>query len=155
MRVQNQASKCDFGDSALSAREKSILDKIIQCAPNVLRNKLLEKENLSLNKAFQSVNYQAREMSRAVASPTTVNRVYQRPQRTNLCNYCGLGEHRGNDGGCPAWNKFCMTCGNKGHFARCCKKKRQNHESASGSRENYTKRQKVRMIEGDDQEEQR
>lgn len=164
LRVQKQAAKCDFGSNTMSAKEKSVLDKIIQCAPNILRNKFFEKENLTLDKAirmvntFQSVNYQTSAMSRGLGNLTEVNRVYSKPlrreqnQRNDSCNRCGSHYHRGNDDKCPAINKFCMSCGDKGHFARCCRKRKFNQDGFASSSQGYPKRQRVRMIETEEQE---
>lgn len=69
LRAQKKAASCGFGSDVATANEKSILDKIIQCAPNALKNRLFEKERLTLDMAinmvntFKSVNYQAQAMS--------------------------------------------------------------------------------------------
>lgn len=167
LRVQKQATKCDFGTNVSTAKEKSVLDKIIQCAPIKLKNKLLEKEDLTLDKAismvnsFQSVNYQSREMSKGPGNLSDVNRVYSRPQRptfrqnqsqgyshNNACYRCGSFYHKGNDNQCPALRKFCMSCGRKGHFSRFCNKRTNDNYLAN---QNHPKRQRVNMIEDEEQ----
>ena len=37
------------------------------------------------------------------------------------CKFCSYSHNRGN---CPAFNKFCNTCGKRGHFSTCCCQKR-------------------------------
>ena len=58
-------------------------------------------------------------------------RKYYRSQERNPnlevivnCKFCS-GTY--NKGSCPAYGKICNNCGNKGHFAKCCTKKKSIH----------------------------
>ncbi|XP_058827498.1 uncharacterized protein K02A2.6-like [Topomyia yanbarensis] len=55
-RVQQKAEKCTFGKSVLESRQIAVVDKIIQFAPGDLREKLLEKENLTLDESSRNTN---------------------------------------------------------------------------------------------------
>ena len=37
------------------------------------------------------------------------------------CKFCSKTQNKGS---CPAYGKICNNCGNKGHFAKCCTKKK-------------------------------
>lgn len=89
LRVQKRAENCDFGSDSTNAKEKSVLDKIIQCAPNELRNKLFEREKLTLDVAIhmvnthQSLKYQTRAMASSSTSDLSgVNRVFSTDQQS-------------------------------------------------------------------------
>lgn len=43
----------------------------------------------------------------------------------NSCLYCGMQHPRGK---CPAFNRFCSSCGQKGHYRRFCTNRRNIHE---------------------------
>ena len=40
------------------------------------------------------------------------------------CKFCSRTHNKGS---CPAYGKICNNCGNKGHFAKCCTKKKGIH----------------------------
>ncbi len=46
------------------------------------------------------------------------------------CHNCGWGEHKSKEN-CPAKDKECTFCKSKGHFAKVCKKKKQQESSKS------------------------
>ena len=41
-----------------------------------------------------------------------------------------------NNGSCPAYGKICNNCENKGHFAKCCTKKKGIHSLNQECRDN-------------------
>ncbi len=43
IRIRREAYKCNFGDNKNESKEINILDKIIEVAPNEIKEKLLEK----------------------------------------------------------------------------------------------------------------
>lgn len=43
--------------------------------------------------------------------------------RRGPCSRCGFDDHF--NGQCPAWDKTCDNCKKRGHFARCCRQRRQ------------------------------
>ncbi|XP_055543303.1 uncharacterized protein K02A2.6-like [Wyeomyia smithii] len=84
LRVQQKAEKICFGKTALESRHIAVIDKIIQYTSNDLRQKLLEKEILTLDdttkiiNAFQAVRYQSAKMNDkgpGNRTPTAVNRI--------------------------------------------------------------------------------
>lgn len=149
LRVQQKAEKCSFGKTETESRHIAIVDKIIQYTSDDLRQKLLEKERLTLDEAikvinaYESVRYQSAKMNSKSIRGTfnrpyepersTVNRLYEnssRPPSTNpstnqRCTRCGYRRHRTLED-CPAWNKPCLRCRNVGHFKSVCNTKMVN-----------------------------
>ncbi|XP_062557521.1 uncharacterized protein LOC134222381 [Armigeres subalbatus] len=129
LKVQQKAEKCSFGKSEVESRHIAIVDKIVQYASDELRQKLLEKETLTLDdtmkivNAYQSVRYQASRMT----TKTPNNHVYKlydaakSDARTNArCLRCGYKIHIRKDQ-CPALTKTCLKCHKVGHFQSVCK----------------------------------
>ena len=56
LRVQSQAEKCSFGCSELKSREMVIMDKMVAGLPDDLRRKVLEKEDIDLDKLTRMIN---------------------------------------------------------------------------------------------------
>lgn len=136
LRVQQKAEKCYFGKTDTESRHIAILDKIIQYSSEELRQKLLEKEKLTLDDAMktvnahQSVRYQAEKMSSNVTNkaptPTVVNRMYDGNRKDGEssgsqrgCRQCGYPSHR-NGESCPAADRKCLRCNHVGHFRSVC-----------------------------------
>lgn len=132
LRVQNKAEKCSFGKTEIESRNIAVMDKIIQFTPDDLRQKLLEKEVLTLDdtvkivNAYQSVRYQSLKMA-PTSSSSSVNRLYQTSrnrqesnQQPGRCIRCGFERHR-NKEHCPAISKTCMKCHKLGHFQSVCR----------------------------------
>lgn len=138
-RIQQRAEKCVFGKSDLDSRQIAVVDKIIQQASTDLREKLLERENLTLDEcvkvinAHQAVKYQASKMNGKSCSTTVdVQRMYVGSNRGNFrrpesfkpvgprCTKCGYSQHRIGEN-CPAMNQICMRCQRKGHFKSVCR----------------------------------
>lgn len=142
LRVQQKSEKCSFGNTETESRHIAVIDKIIQYASEDLRQKLLEKEHLTLDEAlkiinaYQSVRYQSSKMNTksAVSSihrpyeqiDSSVNRLYENSNKTSgtnpRCLRCGFTRHR-EAAHCPALNKTCLRCKNIGHFQSVCKTK--------------------------------
>lgn len=136
LRVQQKAEKCYFGKTDTESRQIAVLDKIIQYSSEELRQKLLEKEKLTLDDAMktvnahQSVRYQAEKMSSNLTSkaptPTVVNRMYDGIRKDGEssgsqrgCRQCGYPSHR-NGESCPAADRKCLRCNRVGHFRSVC-----------------------------------
>lgn len=146
LRVQQKAEKCSFGNTESESRHIAVVDKIIQYASEDLRQKLLEKENLTLDEAikiinaYQSVRYQSAKMNPTSIGSTmnrayepvgsTINRLYEsstKPFRSKpRCLRCGYNRHREGEQ-CPAWNKTCLRCNKIGHFQSVCKTKNSSN----------------------------
>lgn len=135
LRVQQKAEKICFGKTATESRHIAIIDKIIQFTSNDLRQKLLEKEVLTLDdttkivNAFQAVRYQSAKMNNRGSdnrSESSVNRLYSRIQnpveRRSKCLRCGYEPHLPG-GRCPAAGRTCLQCGIVGHFRTVCRSK--------------------------------
>lgn len=130
LRVQQKAEKICFGKTETESRHIAIIDKIIQYTSDDLRQKLLEKETLTLDdttkivNAYQSVRYQSSRMTnKGIENP--VNRINQ-SERRSRCQRCGFDLHRQGQR-CPAVNRTCLGCGRVGHFRTVC------HSSPSSS----------------------
>lgn len=107
------------------------MDKIIQYTPDDLRQKLLEKERLTLDdttkivNAHQSVRYQSARMNHKGVDPKfehSVNHLSSSSTGTDRkprCQRCGFNQHRQGER-CPAVNKTCLRCGKVGHFRTVC-----------------------------------
>lgn len=131
LRVQQKAEKCSFGKTETESRNIAIIDKIIQFTPDGLRQKLIEKDVLTLDttlktvNAYQSVRYQASKMAPKTAT-TDVNRLFENPRnpppKAPRCLRCGYKRHRDKEY-CPAINKTCLKCKMVGHFQSVCRSK--------------------------------
>ncbi|XP_055528083.1 uncharacterized protein LOC129720620 [Wyeomyia smithii] len=135
LRAREQAYKCNFGTNQQESRDVCVIDKITLLAPHDLREKLLQKDQLTLDDVFkivashQSVKYQASQMEQAGPSEQSqtmitgeVNRLYTPPSnRDQECSRCGRRGHLANDKICPACDKPCNQCKRIGHFYKKCK----------------------------------
>ena len=109
---------------------------------NHLRQRLLREPNLTLDSAlklghaYKETKKQALELWRDFTQNPEIDQVYKfrksyrpREQNPNLevivkCKFCS-GTH--NKGSCPPYGKIWNNCRNKGHFAKCCTKKKGIH----------------------------
>lgn len=163
LRVTDQASRCNFGKTKEESAEISVIDKIILLAPSDLKERLLEKEKLSLNEltkmvnSYSSVKFQASQMQpqdqqlplNAINKTRSQNNRYT-PKSTSECSRCGWRGHTANDQKCPAKNKVCDRCGKTGHFAKRCKTAQDGQkfkrEDLNRSQERDAKRRRVNLI---------
>ncbi|XP_055523336.1 uncharacterized protein LOC129717460 isoform X2 [Wyeomyia smithii] len=147
LRVQQKAEKISFGKTVTESRHIAVINKIIQYASNDLRQKLLEKEVLTLDdttkivNAFQAVRYQSSKINHRVSesrSECGVNRLFtnnsrrsessanrsftSNPGRSSKCLRCGYEAHRPG-ARCPAATETCRSCGKVGHFRSVCRSK--------------------------------
>lgn len=131
LRVQQKAEKCSFGKSEAESKNIAIMDKIIQFTPDDLRQKLLEKDVLTLDStlktvnAYQSVRYQSSKMAPKTTT-NHVNRLFENSRYSSdskpRCIRCGYRRHRDKEH-CPAINRTCLKCKMVGHFQSVCKSK--------------------------------
>lgn len=132
MKIRNMASKCKFGNSAAKSSEIAMLDKLIMCVPQEVKEKLLQKSELTFDEAIKIVQahnaakYQAKELARNKTPEFNINRLkeVQGSRSTNIqCHRWGNKTHKADFNGCPAKNRNCNECGKKGHFGRMCQSK--------------------------------
>lgn len=135
LRVQQKAEKICFGKTANESRHIAIIDKIIQYATDDLRQKLLEKEVLTLDdttkivNAHQAVRYQSSKMNSSrgdCRAASNVNHLVTKNSSTDdgkpKCFRSGYRAHQPGDR-CPAANRTCLQCGKVGHFRTMCRTK--------------------------------
>uniref|UniRef100_A0A336M636 CSON004694 protein n=1 Tax=Culicoides sonorensis TaxID=179676 RepID=A0A336M636_CULSO len=158
-RVRQQANNCYFGSSRAKSREIGIIDKVIASAPPQLKEMLLQKPKLDLEilektvNSYQAVKEQARLMSSSSEKQIFVNKLNDRfDNRNRECERCGYKNHKTNDKQCPALKSKCFECGNVGHFANMCRR-RKRPSSSNYPRPSSVKRfRSVRQIESRDDE---
>jgi transposase InsO family protein len=129
--IRTKVELCDFGD----LKERMIRDKIVFTVGEKLKEKLLQKEKLTLKAAIDTCR--AHEITKKQAQDMTegsgaINKVYsnggrgrrkQGNQNSNTssggaCAYCGYSHPPRK---CPAWGKTCDNCGKTNHFKSVCK----------------------------------
>ena len=139
VRLKSQAQFCNFSDTA-----DQICDQLLQSVrDDELREKLLEKRNISLVEAMEIAQKrevaaaQAKTMrSQSVTVTAPVHAVRTRKPRpaaesksnstdapSKSCFACGKAGHFARDMTCPARGQKCRKCKRVGHFAICCKSK--------------------------------
>lgn len=152
-RIRKQAVLCNFGTSAEKSREISIIDKIIASAPIPLREKLLQKEKLTLSivektvNSYQAVKEQSKLMTAGNEKEIFVNEVSNRYGRNSQeCSRCGYRDHDANDYKCPALKARCHRCNNMGHYQTKCTSRGQKRTAStalpqSSSNKRFQRRQ--------------
>ncbi|XP_055681809.1 uncharacterized protein K02A2.6-like [Lutzomyia longipalpis] len=166
LRVQQHASKCQFGRTEQEARDTAIMDKVIQLASIELREKLLEKKNPTVGNMinqvniFQMIKAQAKEMGQPATKielNTEVNQIQAKPDNpkpmTNVeCFRCGRKGHYARDPKCPAKDKTCLKCKMRGHFAVKCQQQQRGVKRSNDSQVTTTppeKKSKVNAVATD------
>lgn len=109
-----------------------------------LRTKLFEEPNIQLAaaiekaRAWETARRQASNIAEGEGGQSNVNMVKDRDSKkpssgfgTQKCYACGKVGHFARDKVCPARGKTCAKCGQKGHWAACCK---SDTESKKGGR---------------------
>ena len=142
-RLRQKADYCQFEEKI----DENIRDQVIEkCLSNSLRTKLLEKgAGLTLS--------QLQTMARAMEASTTqadsiassnttheVNRVQHKREKPKQqrnprlddkerrCYRCDNLGHLSSDEKCPARGKRCNKCHGTGHFAKCCRSKKNHND---------------------------
>lgn len=138
-RLQKEAAKCNFGTTAQEAREARVIDAIISFASEELREKLLEKKNLNLDKVLRAVaNHESIKNQSQKLTPTLNTIPATTVYKTNikedrLCTRCGGRYHRTLQE-CPVFDKMCSKCGFRGHFANNCRTNREKYRDNPSNR---------------------
>lgn len=161
LRAQEQVSRYKFGKNPQDSKNIAVIDKIIQLCPQELREKLLQKQNLTIDlvnkmvNSYQAVKQQASQMGAELSkeSNADVNRVYEKnkPEKKISCTRCGSTNHKWNDPTCPALGKVCRKCRKLNHFEDQCLSKVDQFPRKrryDGPQPNY-KRMKPNYRQGD------
>ena len=153
LRLRKQARHCSYGPEEL---EFAVRDQLLEKISSLeLRTKLFEEPNTQLAaamekaRAWETARRQARNIAEGEGEQSKVNMVKdfdsKKPSSgfgTQKCYACGKVGHFARDKVCPARGKTCAKCGQKGHWAACCK---SATESKKGGRvENGRERGKKR-----------
>ncbi|XP_055527961.1 uncharacterized protein K02A2.6-like [Wyeomyia smithii] len=148
LRLRIQAKRCEFDRYDVREVEDRIIEQIVEsCISSELRRQILAKdmsldEIVSLGTTIADVQLQVRELDRQrvdYGTTASVNKVFKPPIRSNsfrasgaqffnrtdrVCFACGRRGHLKGDTACRARNAKCVKCGELGHFAvRCLKRK--------------------------------
>lgn len=139
VRLKHQAINCDFGNQA----ENMIVDQVVSTTKDLkLKRRCLEKdlslkEVLDIARSHESVELQLHNWEEKNTTKLDLNAVESKPAATEtneilkITNFAGKkctrcdGKHDGRDSSCPAKTRKCNNCGQTGHFARCCFRKRK------------------------------
>ncbi len=151
-KLRLQAEHCVFGD----AKDDQIRDQVIdKCRSNVLRRKLLEQSDLTLDRvqevarALEAVDLQSKQMSMSGGANANVNAVSAKKYskwprsrdknpkstgntdkpRSRPCYRCKGTDHWAKDPKCPAKDNKCGKCGHIGHLAETCHTKPRNYKT--------------------------
>lgn len=144
VRLKHQAANCDFGEQT----ESMIVDQIVSTTKDAkLKRRCLEKdlslkEVLDIARTHESVELQLNTWEVIQNTKQEVNIVDTKPvadeqhEVLKITKYTGRkctrcdGKHGIRDPSCPAKNRKCNNCGQRGHFARCCfRKKKEDSET--------------------------
>ena len=142
LRLRKQARHCGYGPEEL---EFAVRDQLLEKVTSLeLRTKLFEKPNIQLAaaiekaRAWEKARRQASNIAEGEEGQSNVNMVKDRDSKkpssgfgTQKCYACGKVGHFARDKVCPAWGKTGAKCGQKGHWAACCK---SDTESKKGGR---------------------
>ena len=153
LRLRKQARHCSYGPEEL---EFAVRDQLLEKTSSLdLRTKLFEEPNIQVAaamgkaRAWETARRQARNIAEGEGGQSKVNMVKnldsKKPSNgfgTQKCYACGKVGHFARDKVCPARGKTSAKCGQKRHWAACCK---SATESKTGGRvENGRKRGKKR-----------
>ena len=159
--LRNMADICEFDNM----KDSMLKDRIV-CGihSDITRNHLFTEPKLNLARAVEicELHEGAEKASATLKKEAEVsvlykkkssknakrNQVYQRKRRDSSddddeeeCSYCGE-EHEKKK--CPAYGKFCESCGKRNHYAKMCRSTKP-HASRS-NRENTKSRSKIHEV---------
>lgn len=146
IKLRSKAELCVFGNSAKESLEIAMMDKLIMLMPQDLKEKLLQKDNLSFSeaikliKAHDAAKSQARQLTNSnppIRQFSNVNQV--RLRQNGDCYRCGSKTHKADSDRCPARRSRCHNCGREGHFMSVCRDKRGEKRNRPYEKENFTK----------------
>ena len=137
--IIKQADRCQYA----GLKDEFVRDRLVSgILSDQAREKLLSKTDLTLAKAIkllksnEATHFQAQDM--AVPGVSTVQTVNTLPQKKltrrvtgndssqKPCRYCGR-RHAFKREACPAFDKECLICKKRGHFARQCRSSKAHY----------------------------
>lgn len=138
LRLYQQAKKCGFGDQ----KDKFMRNQIVaRCQSEKLRRDGLEKPETTLQYIINKGNALelVREQELLLKGSPKESAIDATVNRINIdkeCSRCGSKSHDAKDSTCPAIERKCYKCENKGHFAHKCRSTNWKANSSRGGRGN-------------------
>ena len=129
-----------------------------------LRRKLIEQQNLNLNKVREIVQTMElsqiqteslehlgikQEVNTVCAKPKSNNKKLDDGHQKKNCFACGLFGHFKSDPKCPARGKKCRKCSKVEYFEKCCKSKDERKKSRFKKRKVHTVEEERQLEESD------
>lgn len=139
LKMREASSHCKFGHDEAESLEIAMVDKLLMMVSQDLKEKLLQKTDLSFDKAIkiikahEATKYQVKELSGRKPLEFSVNAISK--SYRGECYRCGSELHLADDQNCPARNALCNWCHKMGHYARKCPTKKgvkRSHDYQSG-----------------------
>lgn len=130
-RVQDHASKCNFGETATEAQNIAVVDKMIRFLPAALRKKLLRESNLTTEDVIDRIEECEKKCSSGGIQSNGQNG-QAGGSKAGACKRCGKPHAK--EAKCPAWNKNCTSCGKVGHFNSVCYAKPEEVQAAQAKK---------------------
>lgn len=117
-RVQEHASKCNFGKTETESQNFAVIDKMLQFLPEPLKKRLLRESSLTIDDMIKRMNESESSTPAASTGQASKNNNSNSQKVVKPCKFCG--KNHGKERQCPAWNKNCSICGKPGHFSYVC-----------------------------------
>ena len=140
--LRTLAATCQFPTEEI--KEDLIVDQMIEgCHDQEVVKELLKKKDANLKEALelaQSIETSKNNRTEIRGDPASTSNAFKKkqlapkpwskrlPAKTSEtkeeCSRCGL---RHDQNKCPATNQKCANCGNQGHYAKKCRRRRSNN----------------------------
>ncbi len=141
-RCKTLALKCEFEDAELQER---ILELLIASTPfEAFQHELLKQPKghsltaaLEEGRRYEAISAGHRQVKGLQTQATTD--VHSVRHKNHVCQNCGL-QHKPRS--CPAFKDDCDACGKKGHWAKMCRKSKQEKSRNTRPRSNSRQRRR-------------
>lgn len=131
LKIKDAAECCKFGSTAAESQDIAMTDKLLMLVPQEIKEKLLQKTELSFDEAIKIVQaheatkFQASFLSNSTTEPE-INRLNHNVRNDyKYCNRCGSKNHQTGASSCKAKDSQCHNCGKRGHYSRVCMSKKE------------------------------
>uniref|UniRef100_A0A336L3K2 RNA-directed DNA polymerase n=1 Tax=Culicoides sonorensis TaxID=179676 RepID=A0A336L3K2_CULSO len=141
IKMREATNHCRFGKNEAESLEIAMVDKLLMMVSQEVKEKLLQREDMSFDeavkivKAHEATKYQAKELSGKKSVEFNVNAVSK--SYRGECFKCGSHSHMADDSYCPAKHAMCNMCKKIGHYARKCHMNKNLKRSNSGAQRSY------------------